>query len=121
MWAGVMRRVDLNGLHLRISAAGMLLAAILLPLLPGHGWVLCPLRLTTGIPCPLCGMTTSVVATSRGRFSEALAANPAGIAALFAALGVIIFRPKRVRLPVAGLAVLGAAMWMFELNRFSIL
>lgn len=121
MRAVVLRRVDIGGIHLQISATLLLVGAILLPLLPGHGGLICPLRAMTGIPCPLCGMTTSVVATSRGRFSEALAANPAGILFVIGALALLILRPARVRLPVIALVVSVIAMWVFQLFRFSVL
>lgn len=75
----------------------------------------------TGIPCPLCGMTTSVVATSRGRLSEALAANPAGILFVIGAIALLILRPAKIRLPVAALIVSVTGMWLFQLFRFSVL
>jgi hypothetical protein len=36
----------------------------------------CPLRWVTGVPCPLCGMTTATVALVRGDLASALSANP---------------------------------------------
>jgi hypothetical protein len=117
----ILRTIQLNGRALQLSSAFMAVAAVLLPLLPGHGVVLCPLRLTFGIPCPFCGMTTSVVATSRGRFSEAVAANPAGILAVVAAVAILLVRPQRVRIPIVVAAVTVGAMWAFELFRFNIL
>ncbi|MFK0195477.1 DUF2752 domain-containing protein [Kitasatospora sp. NPDC090308] len=38
--------------------------------------VLCPLRLLTGVPCPLCGSTTVFVEAGHGRWGAALLANP---------------------------------------------
>jgi hypothetical protein len=99
----------------------MLAAAVLLPLIPGHAGVICPLRLMFGIPCPLCGMTTSVVATSRGRFSEAVVANPAGIVAVVAAIAILLLRPHRIRVPLSIATAAVAAMWAYELVRFDIL
>ena len=121
MWAGLHRRVELAGVQLQIGSALLFLAAFLFPLIPGHVGLICPLRATTGIPCPLCGMTTSVVAGSRGRFAEAVAANPAGVLALAGALVVLLLRPRVVKIPVAPLIGLVAAMWVFELFRFSVL
>jgi hypothetical protein len=115
------RSVQLNAKALQISSAFMAVAALLLPLIPGHGIVICPLRLMVGIPCPFCGMTTSVVATSRGRFSEAVAANPAGILAVVAAIAILLLRPKRVRIPVSVAALTVTAMWAWELFRFDVL
>jgi hypothetical protein len=99
----------------------MLGAGALLPILPGHPGIVCPLRATTGIPCPLCGMTTSVLATVHLRFEEALAANPAGIAAVAVAIALLALRPERLRIRAPLAYVTVVAMWLFELNRFSLL
>ena len=50
----------------RLLAAGMIAAGAVWPLLPIHPPLLCPLRSATGIPCPFCGMTRSVVALLHG-------------------------------------------------------
>lgn len=99
----------------------MLAAAVVLPVLPGHPGLECPLRRLTGVPCPLCGMTTSVEASVRLHLGRALAANPGGIALVLVALFVIAFRPAQIRIPaVLPMLVLGA-LWLFELHRFSTL
>ena len=77
----------------------MLAAGAVLPLLPGHPGVSCPLRRLTGIPCPLCGMSTSVEQTVRLHLHAALVANPAGIVAVLAALFLLVVRPRRLRFP----------------------
>lgn len=99
----------------------MLGAAAVLPLLPGHPGIACPLRATTGIPCPLCGMTTSVEETVRLDLDAAVAANPAGVVAVAVAVALLVVRPARLRLPWLVAPVALAAMWLWELNRFSIL
>ncbi len=106
---------------LRTAGAGMLGAALLLPALPGHAGLPCPLRTLTGVPCPLCGMTTSVEDTAHAHLGAALAANPAGIAAVAAAVALLALRPAQV--VVSRLAMGGAlaAMWVFELHRFGFL
>jgi len=38
--------------------------------------VLCPLRVLTGVPCPLCGSTTVFVEAGHGQWVAALLANP---------------------------------------------
>ena len=102
-------------------AGTFLTAAALYPLVP-HPELICPLRATTGIPCPLCGMTTSVTATLRGDFGAALAANPAGVLAVAAAVVLLVSRRARsVRVPAAVWGLLLAGMWVFELFRFSVL
>jgi hypothetical protein len=113
--------VALDARELRWAGAGALAVAALLPVLPGEPGLPCPLRTITGVPCPLCGMTTSVVASVHGNVADALAANPAGLALALAAVALIAFRPARLRLPAIAPPLVLAAMWLFELHRFSIL
>ena len=77
----------------------MLGAAATLPLLPGHPGIACPLRRLTGIPCPLCGMTTGVEEGVRLHLGRAFAANPGGLVAVVAAVMLLVLRPARVRIP----------------------
>jgi len=35
-------------------------------------WILCPFRLVTGLPCPLCGMTRGLASLLRGRWPDAI-------------------------------------------------
>jgi Protein of unknown function (DUF2752) len=106
----------------RGAAAAMLGAGATLPLLPGHAGLPCPLRALTGVPCPLCGMTTSVEATLHAHPLAALAANPAGPAAVLAAAALLVHPPARpFRLPLAVLVAVLAAMWLFELHRFAVI
>jgi hypothetical protein len=44
----------------------------------------CPMRMTTGLPCPLCGMTTGTFYIMRGQFVSAFQAHPFSLV-LFAA------------------------------------
>jgi hypothetical protein len=99
----------------------MLGAALLLPALPGHPGITCPLRSLTGIPCPLCGMTTSVEDTVHAHVGRALAANPGGIGAVIAAVAVLALRPVHVRIPAFLPPLTLVTLWLFELHRFSIL
>jgi hypothetical protein len=99
----------------------MLAAGLVLPALPGHPGLSCPLRALTGIPCPLCGMTTSVEATLHLDIAGALRANPAGVVAVVIAIALVVLRPTRVRIaPAVPLATL-CAMWTFELHRFGVI
>ena len=107
--------------ELRTGGLVMLGAAAVLDRVPGHEALGCPLRALTGIPCPLCGMTTSVEETVRLHFGGALDANPAGVAAVACALALLVLRPERARLPAAALPLALALMWLYELRRFSIL
>jgi hypothetical protein len=112
--------VTVDAADLRIAGALMLGGGVLLPLLPDGAGVPCPLRTLTGVPCPLCGMTTSVVATLELDLGTALAANPAGILAVAAAIVLLLLRPRYVRVPPLIVYPALALMWVFELNRFSI-
>jgi len=99
----------------------MLGAAAVLPALPGEPGIPCLLRTLTGIPCPLCGMTTSVEATVHLHLGQALSANPGGVAAVVVALLLLLLRPARIRIPAALPFVALTTIWIFELHRFSTL
>jgi hypothetical protein len=106
---------------LRLAGGLMLLLAFLRPLIPFETGILCPLRAVTGVPCPLCGMTTSVTATTQLDFAGAFAANPAGIVAVGLALYLIVRRPRYLRFSLPAVLVTLSVMWIFELNRYGII
>jgi len=112
--------VEVEPRELRSVGAAMLGLAFLLPALPGHPGLPCPLRMLTGIPCPLCGMTTSVEDTVHGHVVGAAAANPAGIALTAVAVALLVTRPARLVLSRLALAAALAGMWAFELHRFGV-
>jgi hypothetical protein len=106
----------------RLAGGVMLGAAALKAMLPLHAGIPCPLRTLTGIPCPLCGMTTSVTDTVQMKWGSAVAANPAGVLIVLAA--ILLLAAPRLKavdvprwLPHAALTL----MWMWELFRFGIL
>ncbi len=100
----------------------MLGAGLVLTRLPAGVGLPCPLRAITGVPCPFCGMQTSVEATLAGELGRALAANPMGMAAVVVAVVLLVTRPETVRVPPPPVIVAGlAAMWLFELARFGLL
>ena len=107
--------------ELRTAGGLMLVAAAALPALPGHPGLVCPLRTLTGVPCPFCGMTTSVEATVHLRLADALAATPAGIIAVALAVFLLVKRPKTLRVPWAVVFAAMALMWAFQLFRFGFL
>ena len=85
----------------------------------------CPFRLATGLPCPFCGVTRSLLALGGGDLAGSLAFSPLGPATLVAALAFLAAaaiaswrsRPLRLPLPIvtaAGGAVLVA--WMARLT-----
>jgi hypothetical protein len=53
--------------------------------LSGHVW--CPFRAATGVPCPLCGATRSVVLASHGDL-KFLSYNPVWVVVLLALIGL---------------------------------
>jgi hypothetical protein len=115
-----------------LAAAGV--AVAYQAALGGDGLALpCPLRTLTGVPCPLCGMTTAATSLASGDPGAALAANPfvlvlAGftlvMAVLMAARAIGRLDPpaqwpesrRRQTYWLAG--VLAAASWAFQLHRF---
>lgn len=98
----------------------MIFLALVWPMIPLQSGVLCPLRAVTGIPCPMCGMTTSVIATTHFDFGGAFAANPAGLIAVATACFLLVRRPQRLRVSLPVISVALIAMWIFELNRYGI-
>lgn len=103
------------------AGGAMLAAAAVLPALPGNPGLPCPLRTITGVPCPFCGMTTSVEATVHMQFGDALAANPAGDLLVIVAIVLLAVRPKSIPVPMTLAAIVLGLMWLFELQRFGFL
>jgi Protein of unknown function (DUF2752) len=116
-----MRTVHLDAGELRAASLVLLGAAVVAPLLPVGIGLGCMLRAATGVPCPLCGTTTSVSEAVRLDVGGALSANPAGLLLVVAALAMLVLRPRRVRVPAALPYVALPAMWVFELGRFDLL
>jgi phosphatidylserine synthase len=101
--------------------------------LGGDGiWLSCPLRSFTGIPCPLCGMTTAATGLASGDLG-AVAANPfvlllAGFTLVMAVLmaaralgwapGAAQWPASRRRQSYWLVAAVAGASWAFQLHRF---
>ena len=79
----------------------------------------CQLRAATGVPCPLCGMTTSVTAAAVGDLRTAVAANPAGLVAVAVAI-VLLLVPRKQAVDLPRWALPGGLllMWVWQLFRF---
>jgi hypothetical protein len=114
----VTRTTTFEPSDLRVAGGLMLAAGLLLPRLPGHPGIACPLRALTGVPCPLCGMTTSVEGTLELHLRSAFSANPAGLLAVLGAIALVALRPKSLVVPRLAIVIVLAAMWAFELHRF---
>jgi uncharacterized protein DUF2752 len=101
---------------LRYAGAAMLGTALVWPVLPVHPPNVCPLRTTTGIPCPFCGMTRAVVAAVHGHLGASLRYNPAGILLVVVALAMLLgWRAERVQLPAWLLPVCLGLLWVYNL------
>lgn len=117
-----------------LVAAGLCLAcmgAVAVGALAGNGAagvdgpVLCPFRLVTGLPCPFCGMTRSLLALGRGDVAASVALHPLGpLIAVLAVLGLWRFARARARGRVPGplpraaplaLALAFALVWIVTL------
>lgn len=78
------------------------IAALLDPPAAGHGahqqlgLSPCPLPIVAGIPCPTCGMTTSIVHLSKGSLLSAMHTQPAGFLVGMALLVVAILAAEAV-------------------------
>ena len=102
----------------RIGAGALVGAAAIWPVLPLHPPLACPLRATTGIPCPLGGMTRACVAAVHGHLGTSLVFNPAGILVMLFALTALI-RPEwllRMRPPLWLIGGALAALWFWNIG-----
>jgi hypothetical protein len=115
-WTGVGVRVAL------VTVLALIAAAIHVP----RPATVCPLRALTGVPCPLCGSTTSAVELGTGDVAGALRANP--LAVLVGGLWVLgPLGLSRLWWGLAGrrhLVIIGtalAAAWVWQLFRFDLL
>lgn len=79
--------------------------------------VACLFRGLTGLPCPGCGITTSLLALARGDVQASWSANPAGfgVAALLAGQAVVAAVAMR-----RGASSHGALPWLVGLDRMAI-
>jgi hypothetical protein len=115
-------------------------AALLPPTWASAGPPLCPFRLVTGLPCPGCGLTRSLVSLMHGDLSAAVLFHPLGpvVAAILLALvlgavwrtwraarwravgsGALTAPPPAEKRSLGGLAWLGMAaalvVWLLRL------
>jgi hypothetical protein len=97
-----------------------------------NGPIFCPFRLIFGIPCPMCGITRSIGALSRGQFDKSLHFNPLGILVALCALLLALpsekllsalqrrwqhFRSRTITYQLTWIVALYATLWIFDLLR----
>ena len=89
-----------------------------------EGPTLCPFRLATGLPCPFCGTTRSLMALGRGDLEASLGYSPLGLLLSVAAVAFFVALATATRqrrsmnwppwlMPAAGAAI--ALIWIFQL------
>lgn len=116
-----------------IGLSGILGAGAFLALTSLRLPLVCPLRWFTGVPCPLCGMTTGTVAALRGDLVAALSANPFSVPFVAGVISGVYFKVKsafaapsapwpahRVRIAATALIVAASVSWIFQLARFGL-
>jgi Protein of unknown function (DUF2752) len=105
-----------------VAAAGLALcgAALLLPEVPGYPGIACPLRAATGVPCPLCGLTTSMRALFSFDLATSLALNPLGAVAVLVTGAALLGLRRAVSVPAALVGAVLIASWAYQLLRYSV-
>src|SRR3982750_2786381 len=95
--------IDHGALGLLVGAASLCLLGVALAT-PGIQLPRCVFKTVTGLPCPTCGLTRTIIALSRGPVDRALFLNPlatllaaAGLLYLLYAAAVLAFRLPRFR------------------------
>lgn len=125
---------DQNSADKRLPTYGFLAGAVLvvgrlLPMPLGDHSILhvpdiCPFRNMTGLPCPFCGMTRSVVCAMHGDIAGSLKYHPLGIAfcivmaVVFAATLLSVIAPKTAESLVSHLN--STILWRIALASFLI-
>lgn len=111
-------KIDLR--EVRIAGAAMLGVAAVRPLIPFEFVPPCPLKLVTGIPCPMCGMTRGVTSLVHGDFAHALLMNPASyLAVALAVLLIVQWRTKKLVIPVWVIALTLGVMWTWQIFKYA--
>lgn len=120
---------------LGLGAGGVAVAYPYLMHVTGGNGLPCLLRTLTGVPCPLCGMTTAAVHLAAGDAAAGLAANPfitvlvvcGALTLMLLSLRVVGVLPPpqpwkgNVRRVVSWLAgVMAVASWLYQLHRFDL-
>jgi len=98
-----------------LTAAALIAVPHALPAIARWTDAACLFRGLTGLPCPGCGITTSLLALARGDVQASWSANPAGlgVAALLAGQAVVAAVAMRRGAPGSGLS------WLNWLDRMA--
>ena len=82
--------IDHEALWLLVGGASLCLLGVALAT-PGIQLPRCVFKTLTGLPCPTCGVTRTVIALSRGDVDRALSLNPLAALACGAALLYLLY------------------------------
>ena len=96
-------------------------AGLLLPEVPGYPGITCPLRAATGVPCPLCGLTTSVRALLTFDLATSLALNPLGLVTVLVTGVALLGLRRALSVPAALIGATLVASWAYQLLRYSVI
>lgn len=78
---------------------------------------LCPLLATTGIPCPLCGATRSVVSLLRGDLVQSLTYSPLGVVVVGAVIAALFaWRRRTITIATWPIVALLGLMWVYNVT-----
>jgi hypothetical protein len=100
-----------------LAAAALVVAPHALPLVARWTDATCLFRGLTGLPCPGCGITTSLLALARGDVQASWSANPAGVAVAALLVGQTAVASLALR---RGAATTGSLSWLAWLDRMAI-
>jgi hypothetical protein len=114
-------RVHLHSPDVAVGGLALCGASLLLPEVPGYPGISCPLRAATGIPCPLCGLTTSMRALLAVDPATSLALNPLGPGALLVTGIALLGWRRAFAIPKALIGTALVASWAYQLLRFSVI
>ena len=114
-------RVHLHPPDVAVAGLALCGASTLLPEVPGYPGISCPLRAATGIPCPLCGLTTSMRALLAVDPATSLALNPLAPLALLVTGIALLWWRRAFAIPGALIGTALVASWAYQLHRFSVI
>jgi hypothetical protein len=84
------REVDHEALWLLVGGASLCVLGVALAT-PGIQLPTCGFKAITGLPCPTCGLTRTIIALSRGNVERAAFMNPLATILCFAGLAYLVY------------------------------